>query len=538
MSNKKTERGEKRGIKRSRTTDRRLAMYNDRPTRDKYGNLKYQSFQSKSVDHQARIDPNRRWFGPSRTSSQNEMDNFREAMSEQERQPYNVLVRSGKIPYSLLKDPVQQGKLSLLEVETFQHTFGKKAQRKRPKLKASNLEELVKMAQDKSETYDPTNDSNIKTDMDYKDEARDNLFSKGQSNRIWNELYKVIDSSDVIIQVLDARDPMGTRCFNVEKYIKQNCPHKNIVLVMNKVDLVPNWAIKRWVHTLSKEYPTIAFHASATNSFGKGSLITLLRQFQGINSHKQQISVGFVGYPNVGKSSVINTISSKKVCNVAPIPGETKVWQYITLFKKIFLIDCPGVVYPSSSESETDIVLKGVVRVENLKNPSEYIPGLLSRTKKEYIQKTYDILAWEDHEDFLDQFARKTGKLLKKGEPDLETSAKMVLHDWLRGKIPYFSPPPEIDAIQEETELDERIQMPVQKFSTIKTRQDFFNDPDMDAESIDDESIDGSGEWEDIDDVNWDDMFPTDDENIKENVSSDDDDANAEADAAPEDKST
>ncbi len=49
-----------------------------------------------------------------------------------------------------------------------------------------------------------------------------------------------------------------------------------------------------------------------------------------------------IGYPNVGKSSVINALRSKKVCNVAPIAGETKVWQYITLMKKIYLIDCPG----------------------------------------------------------------------------------------------------------------------------------------------------------------------------------------------------
>lgn len=46
---------------------------------------------------------------------------------------------------------------------------------------------------------------------------------------------------------------------------------------------------------------------------------------------------------------------------MAPIPGETKVWQYVTLFKRIFLIDCPGVVYPSKEDSDTDIVLKGVV---------------------------------------------------------------------------------------------------------------------------------------------------------------------------------
>lgn len=62
-----------------------------------------------------------------------------------------------------------------------------------------------------------------------------------------------------------------------------------------------------------------------------------------------------------------------QVCKVAPVPGETKVWQYITLMKRIFLIDCPGVVYNKTDDSETDAVLKGVVRVENLVSQSSWL---------------------------------------------------------------------------------------------------------------------------------------------------------------------
>jgi len=69
--------------------------------------------------------------------------------------------------------------------------------------------------------------------------AREAIFSKGQSKRIWNELYKVIDSSDVIIHVLDARDPLGTRCRSVEKYIREEAPHKHLLFVLNKCDLIP-----------------------------------------------------------------------------------------------------------------------------------------------------------------------------------------------------------------------------------------------------------------------------------------------------------
>jgi nuclear GTP-binding protein len=69
--------------------------------------------------------------------------------------------------------------------------------------------------------------------------AREAVFSKGQSKRIWNELYKVIDSSDVVIHVLDARDPDGTRCRSIEKYIREEAPHKHLIFVLNKCDLVP-----------------------------------------------------------------------------------------------------------------------------------------------------------------------------------------------------------------------------------------------------------------------------------------------------------
>lgn len=213
----------------------------------------------------------------------------------------------------------------------------------------------------------------------------------------------------------------------------------------------------QWVRMLSKEYPTLAFHASMTNSFGKGSLITLLRQFSVLHASRKQISVGFIGYPNTGKSSIINTLRKKRVCTVAPIPGETKVWQYITLMKRIYLIDCPGVVPPSQGDTEEDILLRGVVRVENVEHPAQYVEAVLRRAQTRHIERTYEIKAsdWNDDSmEFLAILARKGGRLLKGGEPDVDGVAKMVLNDFLRGKIPWFTPPPRSEAAAASTADD------------------------------------------------------------------------------------
>ena len=71
--------------------------------------------------------------------------------------------------------------------------------------------------------------------------AREPIYAKGTSRRIWGELYKVLDSSDVVIHVLDARDPLGTRCKPVVEYLRKEKAHKHLVYVLNKVDLVPTW---------------------------------------------------------------------------------------------------------------------------------------------------------------------------------------------------------------------------------------------------------------------------------------------------------
>lgn len=241
--------------------------------RDRQGNIleaaEYQSSEAKP----GRVQPDRRWFGNTRVIAQDALDHFRTALGNKVHDPYSMVMRRNKLPMSLIQEPKSGKGPALTDVEPFQQTFGPGAQRKRPRLDMgmSSFADLAETSRVVGEKEDEKQaaiaakaageglvpeDREIplgSSDADHiahPDELysipvqrgrSEPIYSKGQSRRIWGELYKVIDSSDVILHVLDARDPMGTRCRNVERHIREETPHKHLVYILNKVDLVPTW---------------------------------------------------------------------------------------------------------------------------------------------------------------------------------------------------------------------------------------------------------------------------------------------------------
>jgi nuclear GTP-binding protein len=113
------------------------------------------------------------------------------------------------------------------------------------------------------------------------------------------------------------------------------------------------------------------------------------------------------------------------------------------------MLDCPGIVPPTTKDFQSDCakLLKGVVRAERVDNPSDFMDEVLARVKKCYLCQRYkldaDTTTWTDGEDFLNVLANKMGKLKKGGEADIETAARIVIYDWQRGRIPFFTMPPE-----------------------------------------------------------------------------------------------
>ncbi|KAI4835775.1 nucleolar GTP-binding protein 2 [Plasmodium brasilianum] len=411
---------------------------------------------NKKINEVRRIEPNIKWFNNSRIISQNKLEIFRNKLEECTHDPFSIVIKRSKIPFELLKDEKdcvtkKYKNENLLRIENYNDVFSKKKKRKKPKLNVCTMEEFANNAKRKLCKYETEKDTSLvekkeknKNKEREKKYSRDELLKIGQSKRIWTELYKVIDSSDIILEVLDARDPVGTRCKRVEQNIKKHRSNKHIILLINKIDLIPTSVAEKWIKLLSKEYPTIAYHASINKPFGKDDLFNIIRQFSQFykNQKKKHIHIGLIGYPNVGKSAIINSLKKKVVCVSASVPGQTKYWQFIKLTTKIYLIDSPGIV-PYNIE-DSDKIIRNTMRLEKITNPHFYIDDILKIVNKKYILNIYKLpqdLTFENSEEFLEILAKKMGKLLKGGQPDITAASKIIISDWIKGKIPYFVNP-------------------------------------------------------------------------------------------------
>mmetsp|Transcript_42450 Transcript_42450/g.89140 ORF Transcript_42450/g.89140 Transcript_42450/m.89140 type:complete len:552 (-) Transcript_42450:115-1770(-) len=343
--------------------------------------------------------------------------------------------------------------------------------------KAANLTELMMQANQKQSEFNarggatPTQNDGVRTIMQ----------SHGQQSRraYLRSLKKVIESSDVILQILDARDPLGTRIHPaIESGILSHFD-KRMVLVMNKIDLIPKNNVSEWLTHLRRSHPTVALKAGTSaqgrsHESGKSSgigrtagenalgssmavgvdgLLQLLKNYarSGATGDKKKsktcITVGIIGYPNVGKSSILNSLKRFRAVGVSPRPGFTTSLQEVVLDKNIRLIDSPGVVFDDDSDkSGAGAILRNGIDADSIEDPIPAIQELLGRCTMESLMMTYNVPAFPKGTagvmTFLAMVARTKGRVLKGGIPDKIMAARSVIHDWNKGKIPYYSVPP------------------------------------------------------------------------------------------------
>ncbi|KAL8489861.1 hypothetical protein ACS0TY_025663 [Phlomoides rotata] len=282
----------------------------------------------------------------------------------------------------------------------------------------------------------------------------------------YKELVKVIEAADVIIEVLDACDPLGTRCADMENMVRSSGPDKHLVLLLNKIDLVPCESAEKWLKYLREELPTVAFKCSTqeqrsnlrwksapksgrtnhllqtSDCLGAETLIKLLKNYSRSHEIKKSITVGIIGLPNVGKSSIINSLKRSNVVNVGATPGLTRSMQEVHLDKNVKLLDCPGVVMLRSAADDASIALRNCKRIEKLNDPIVPVKEILKLCPDRVLVTLYKVPSFDSVDDFLQKVATVRGKLKKGGVLDIGATARIVLHDWNEGKIPYYTMPP------------------------------------------------------------------------------------------------
>ena len=128
---------------------------------------------------------------------------------------------------------------------------------------------------------------------------------------------------------------------------------------------------------------------NTNKAVGAENLLQLLKNYCRIEDSKKNITVGIVGFPNVGKSSIINSLKRSKVASVSNVPGHTKTKQEVVLDKNIKLIDCPGVVF--SKNQSNSLMLKNVLRVEDLNDPISIVENILQKIDMNTLIEIYEI---------------------------------------------------------------------------------------------------------------------------------------------------
>lgn len=321
---------------------------------------------------------------------------------------------------------------------------------------------------------------------------------------IWRQLWRVLERSDLIVMVVDARDPLFYRCPDLEAYAREIDAYKRTLLLVNKADLLPFSVREKWAKyfrdheilfvfwsakaasaalegkTISGPWRTQDTHQKVddpdTKIYGREELLARLQseaeeivkmrrksrcsstgtsnaQSLSGNPAPKNVVVGFVGYPNVGKSSTINALVGQKRTGVTSTPGKTKHFQTLIISDELTLCDCPGLVFPSFSSSRYDMIASGVLPIDRMTEHRKAVQVVANRVPRHVIENVYKInlprpKPYEPQSrpplatELLRTYCASRGYVASSGLPDETRAARQILKDFLHGKLPHYQMPP------------------------------------------------------------------------------------------------
>ncbi|XP_061049232.1 large subunit GTPase 1 homolog [Eubalaena glacialis] len=405
------------------------------------------------------------------------------------------------------------------------------------------------------------------------EEEQDLILTPFERNLdFWRQLWRVIERSDIVVQIVDARNPLLFRCEDLECYVKTIDDNKENVILINKADLLTTEQRSAWAEFFEKENVKVIFWSALSEAIqligdskqevngDRGEAITaefensscdeaeilheetehlslnevarsdeddseyedcreeeeedwqtcseegsspdeeacgqdwqesctvdseaqgrktpqkrqicnfshlvskqeLLEIFKQLHSGKKvkngQLTVGLVGYPNVGKSSTINTIMGNKKVSVSATPGHTKHFQTLYVEPGLCLCDCPGLVMPSFVSTKAEMICSGILPIDQMRDHLPPISLICQNIPRRVLEATYgiDIIKPREDEDpqrpptseeLLTAYGCMRGFMTAHGQPDQPRSARYILKDYVNGKLLYCHPPPGRDPV-------------------------------------------------------------------------------------------
>ena len=244
----------------------------------------------------------------------------------------------------------------------------------------------------------------------------------------WKLVNEVINTADILLIVADARLPRDS--INDELIRKITKDNKKFLIVFNKSDLLTDESLRE----LRREMKKYEF-SMMTSAVKHVNTMALLRKLNAI-AGGNIVTVGVVGYPNTGKSSIINSLKGRSSAPVSSKAGHTRGLQKIRATSKLNLLDTPGVV---PYEKRQDLELQTLISSKNpedLSDPEDVAMKMI-KSQGERLALHYGIELSKYEDETLEKIAEKLNYKKKGNVLDTRRASVRVIQDWQKGKVKF-----------------------------------------------------------------------------------------------------